>query len=56
MIYEDKNIKVELKNKSMSQEEILAIMFWLMSVCGHEVDIALDKLEDEETYYDDLRG
>ena len=55
-LYEDKNIKIELKSKNMTQEEILAIMFWLMGMCNHTVDIALDSLEDEADYLEDLNG
>lgn len=55
-IYNDPNIRIELKNKNLSQEEILSIMFWLMTMCGHTIDIALDNLEDEEMYLENLNS
>jgi len=54
-IYQDENIRLELKNRNMSKEEILALMFWLLTVNGHSRDITLDDLEDEFAYYEDLR-
>ena len=51
--YEDKNIKVELKKK-MTEEEILAVTFWLLCVCGHEVELPdLTEIEPDELYFND---
>ena len=53
-LYKDENIEIKLKNRNMTQDEILAITFWLMLSCGHEIEITLADLEDQENYLENL--
>lgn len=52
-VYEDKNIKIELK-KTMNEEEILAVAFWLLTINGHTIEISLEEPEEEINYLDNL--
>ncbi len=58
-IYNDKNIRIELKNKNLSQDEALAACYWILTVTGNSKDIPdsffEDKgLNDEVNYFEDL--
>ncbi len=51
MIYETENIKIEFK-PDLTAEEILAVTFYLLTTCGHEIE--LEGLIDEEDYLESL--